>query len=268
MPIKSDNADFPAPVTPSCNLELSLQRAVAIANQRLQENATLEHLLLALIDDEDAAAVMRAGRVDLDELKRDLTAAIEPEAESPVSDGNLDAKPGPDFQRVIRRAAMHVKLGGRTEITGAGVLVALLDEHESRAAELLREHGMTRYNATRYISHKFAKEAAHAPALATGPEHPSAPAKPLGLLAEVQLLNDDYTPMEFVVQVLERIFGKDVETATRIMLQIHHKGTGTCGIYPCDVAAAMVAEVLDLSRQHQHPLQCVLQESSPAKRCP
>ena len=78
-------------------------------------------------------------------------------------------------------------------------------------------------------------------------------------LYQVVLLNDDYTPMEFVVQVLERIFDMDHETATRIMLQIHNEGIGSCGIYPYDAAKAKVAEVLDYASNHQHPLQCVLE---------
>jgi serine-type D-Ala-D-Ala carboxypeptidase/endopeptidase len=81
-----------------------------------------------------------------------------------------------------------------------------------------------------------------------------------GRLSEVRLLNDDATPMEFVVDVLERVFGKDVETATRIMLDIHSEGVGICGIYPHDVAAAKVTEVLDLARQHGHPLQCAREQ--------
>jgi ATP-dependent Clp protease adaptor protein ClpS len=68
--------------------------------------------------------------------------------------------------------------------------------------------------------------------------------------------------MEFVVQVLERVFGKDSETATRIMLEIHENGVGTCGLYPYEVADAKVSEVLNFAREHQHPLQCVLQRSS------
>jgi ATP-dependent Clp protease adaptor protein ClpS len=85
-----------------------------------------------------------------------------------------------------------------------------------------------------------------------------------GLLAEVRLLNDDHTPMKFVVQVLEEIFGKDFEAATRIMLEIHHGGVGTCGIYPYDIADAKMTEVINFARQHAHPLQCVLERSRPA----
>ena len=88
-----------------------------------------------------------------------------------------------------------------------------------------------------------------------------------GLLSEVRLLNDDYTTWEFVMYVLEWVFGKDLETATRIMLEIHNEGVGACGIYPHHVADAKVTEVLDLARQHQHPLQCVRERitSAPMK---
>jgi ATP-dependent Clp protease adapter protein ClpS len=89
---------------------------------------------------------------------------------------------------------------------------------------------------------------------------------PSRLLAEVRLLNDDHTPMEFVVQVLKRVFGKDRKTATRIMLEIHNKGLGTCGIYPYDIADAKVTEVLNFARRHEHPLQCVLERSSSTAR--
>ena len=84
---------------------------------------------------------------------------------------------------------------------------------------------------------------------------------PSRLLAEVRLLNDDHTPMEFVVQVLEEIFGRDFETATRIMPEIHHGGFGTCGIYPYDIADVKMTEVINFARQHEHPLQCVLERS-------
>jgi ATP-dependent Clp protease adapter protein ClpS len=95
-----------------------------------------------------------------------------------------------------------------------------------------------------------------------GPQ--SASDAPSALLAEVRLLNDDHTPMEFVVHVLEWIFGKDRETATRIMLEAHNAGYGICGIYPYDIADAKVTEAINFARQHEHPLQCVLERSSSA----
>jgi ATP-dependent Clp protease adaptor protein ClpS len=79
-------------------------------------------------------------------------------------------------------------------------------------------------------------------------------------LYKVLLLNDDYTPMEFVVHVLERFFNKGREDATRIMLHVHHKGVGICGVYTYEVAETKVAQVMDFSRQHQHPLQCTMEK--------
>src|ERR1700730_1362691 len=76
----------------------------------------------------------------------------------------------------------------------------------------------------------------------------------------VLILNDDYTPMEFVVHVLERFFSKDHEEATRIMLHVHHHGIGECGIYTYEVAETKVTQVMDFARKHQHPLQCVMEK--------
>jgi ATP-dependent Clp protease adaptor protein ClpS len=79
-------------------------------------------------------------------------------------------------------------------------------------------------------------------------------------LYKVLILNDDYTPMEFVVHVLERFFNKGREEATRIMLHVHHKGVGICGVYTYEVAETKVTQVMDFSRQHQHPLQCTMEK--------
>jgi ATP-dependent Clp protease adaptor protein ClpS len=76
----------------------------------------------------------------------------------------------------------------------------------------------------------------------------------------VLILNDDYTPMEFVVHILERFFQKDREAATRIMLHVHNHGVGECGVYTFEVAETKVSQVMDFARQHQHPLQCVMEK--------
>src|SRR5687767_12010102 len=141
----------------SRSLEQSLHRALALANERHHEYATLEHLLLALIDDQDAAAVMRACNVDLEKLRRSLIAYLESELENLVADGAEDSKPTAGFQRVIQRAVIHVQSSGREEVTGANVLVAIFAERESHAAYFLQEQDMTRYDAVNYISHGIAK---------------------------------------------------------------------------------------------------------------
>jgi ATP-dependent Clp protease ATP-binding subunit ClpA len=141
----------------SRSLEQSLHRALALANERHHEYATLEHLLLALIDDQDAAAVMRACNVDLDKLRRNVSSYLEAELENLVTEGGEDSKPTAGFQRVIQRAVIHVQSSGREEVTGANVLVAIFAERESHAAFFLQEQDMTRYDAVNYISHGIAK---------------------------------------------------------------------------------------------------------------
>ncbi|HEV7439733.1 MAG TPA: ATP-dependent Clp protease ATP-binding subunit ClpA, partial [Methylobacterium sp.] len=139
------------------SLEQSLHRALALANERHHEYATLEHLLLALVDDQDAAAVMRACNVEIDALKRSLVEYVDTELSNLTGDGRQDAKPTAGFQRVIQRAVIHVQSSGREEVTGANVLVAIFAERESHAAYFLQEQDMTRYDAVNYISHGIAK---------------------------------------------------------------------------------------------------------------
>ncbi len=139
------------------SLEKSLHKALTYANERNQEYATLEHLLLSLIDDADAAAVMRACNVDLELLRRTLTEYIDTELANLVAELDEDAKPTAGFQRVIQRAVIHVQSSGREEVTGANVLVAIFAERESHAAYFLQEQDMTRYDAVNYISHGIAK---------------------------------------------------------------------------------------------------------------
>jgi ATP-dependent Clp protease ATP-binding subunit ClpA len=141
----------------SRSLEQALHRALALAGERRHEYATLEHLLLALLDDQDAGAVMRACNVDMDVLRRSLVEYVDAELANLISDGRQDSKPTAGFQRVIQRAVIHVQSSGREEVTGANVLVAIFAERESHAAYFLQEQDMTRYDAVNYISHGIAK---------------------------------------------------------------------------------------------------------------
>ena len=141
----------------SRSLEQALHRALALAGERRHEYATLEHLLLALVDDQDAAAVMRACNVEIDVLRRNLVEYVDTELSNLTGDGRQDAKPTAGFQRVIQRAVIHVQSSGREEVTGANVLVAIFAERESHAAYFLQEQDMTRYDAVNYISHGIAK---------------------------------------------------------------------------------------------------------------
>ena len=143
----------------SRNLEQSLHRALALANERRHEYATLEHLLLALAEDQDAVAVLRACGVDLDKLRAELIEYLDNELTNLITSRPDDAKPTAGFSRVLQRAAVHVQSSGREEVTGANVLVALFSERESHAVYFLQEQEMTRFDAVNYISHGIAKAA-------------------------------------------------------------------------------------------------------------
>ncbi|WP_366554856.1 ATP-dependent Clp protease ATP-binding subunit ClpA [Aquibaculum sediminis] len=141
----------------SPSLEKTLHRALALANERRHEYATLEHLLLALGEDNDAVAVMRACGVDLDRLTSELTEYIDNELSNLINIHAGESKPTAGFQRVLQRAAIHVQSSGRAEVTGANVLVAMFSERESHAVYYLQEQDMTRLDAVNYISHGIAK---------------------------------------------------------------------------------------------------------------
>ena len=143
----------------SNTLEQAIHSALALANARQHELATLEHLLLSLLDEPDAAQVMQACDVNLEELRTTLTAFLEDDLSTLVTDiEGSEAVPTAAFQRVIQRAAIHVQSSGRTEVTGANVLVAIFAERESNAAYFLLEQEMTRYDAVNYIAHGVAKD--------------------------------------------------------------------------------------------------------------
>ena len=143
----------------STTLEQAIHAALALANARRHELATLEHLLLALIDEPDAAKVMQACSVDLDALRKTLVDFIDDDLSTLVTDvEGSEAVPTAAFQRVIQRAAIHVQSSGRTEVTGANVLVAIFAERESNAAYFLQEQDMTRYDAVNFIAHGVAKD--------------------------------------------------------------------------------------------------------------
>ena len=143
----------------SKTLEDAIHAALAIANSRRHELATLEHLLLALVDEPDAAKVMQACSVDLEDLRKTLNDFIDDDLSTLVTEvEGSEAVPTAAFQRVIQRAAIHVQSSGRTEVTGANVLVAIFAERESNAAYFLQAQDMTRYDAVNFIAHGVAKD--------------------------------------------------------------------------------------------------------------
>ncbi|MDZ4736849.1 MAG: ATP-dependent Clp protease ATP-binding subunit ClpA [Rhodospirillaceae bacterium] len=141
----------------SPNLEQTLHRALELAGGRRHEYATLEHLLLALTEDQDAVAVLRACNVDIDRLRRELTEYVDEGLEGLVTPDDREPKPTAGFQRVLQRAAIHVQSSGREDVTGANILVAIFSERESHAVYFLQEQDMSRLDAVNYLSHGIAK---------------------------------------------------------------------------------------------------------------
>jgi len=159
-------------------LEMALHRALGFANENHHTYATLEHLLLALTEEEDASAVMRACNVDLDLLRHKLETYIHAELDRQLMDDGEETRPTTAFQRVIQRAIIHAQSAGRDEVTGANVLVAIFAERESHAAYFLQEQQMTRYDAVNYIAHGIAKLGADLPEGAFFYEEIAPPGRP------------------------------------------------------------------------------------------
>ena len=142
----------------SSHLEESLHRAIRYAKDRRHEYVTLEHLLLSLVDDVDAAAVMTACEVDLSILRLSLLTFLDETLNHLVMSAEEESKPTPGFSRVVQRAAIHVRSVGRDEVSGANVLVAMFAERESHAVFFLQEQDMSRYDAVRYLSQGLGKQ--------------------------------------------------------------------------------------------------------------
>ncbi len=160
----------------SRNLEQTLHRALSLASERRHEYATLEHLLLGLTDDSDAATVLKACGLDLDKLRTDLGEFLDKDLAGLATDRPGDPKPTAGFQRVVQRAAIHVQSSGRDEVTGANVLVALFSERESHAVYFLQMQDMTRLDAVNFISHGIAKapgRSAQRPVLGSNNQQPN-----------------------------------------------------------------------------------------------
>lgn len=265
----------------SRKLEETRSRAYAHADQRRHKSLTCVHLLLALTEDEDAVAVMRACGVDLEALRHKVTHYLDTELQDLVRPTPEEIEKASGFKRIVaktknlvspkearmdfevQRALQHAlfiqkasesKLSEAGDITGANVLVSLF-QPDSKAAALLRESGVSRFDAVRYISHGISKlSVEHATSAVASGEREA-----LGASCTVRLLNDNYTPMDFVVYVLENFFAKKRQEATDLMLQIHRQGMAICGIYPCEEAATKVNLVMDYARKNEHPLQCTME---------
>jgi ATP-dependent Clp protease ATP-binding subunit ClpA len=244
--VSSTRASAESPLTADLitqELETALHEAFVRARQARNEYITVEHMLLALLDTPSAAEVLRGCGAGIEDLRNALVQEIEAETPQLAGKGEADIQPTLGFQRVLQRAILHAQAVG-ARVTGAEALVAIFGEKDARAVLLLQRHSVTRFAVVSFL----ARSSAAVPA--TGPE--AATATDL----QVVLYNDDFTPMEFVVGVLEKFFGMNREEATDAMMEVHQQGAAVCGLYARETAEDLVKQVTSYATQHDHPLVC------------
>lgn len=259
----------------SLDLQLSMHRAFVNARSLRYETISMEQLLLALLDNPRVVNVLRACSIDIEGMRGSFSAVVRNSTPVAAGTGSVEPQASPEFTRVLQRTirrtqaiprstgrrrnaskaasqipAMLRKSAGPQTADGADVLVAILEEPESRAAEELRRYGVTRLVVTNAIAHGITSADSLAMPLlqADGIEE-----------VAVVLENDDFTPMEFVVSVLQDHLGLDLASATQVMLDIHNGSRPVCGRFPADVAADKVELVRAGASQAGHPLRCVIE---------
>ena len=224
-------------------LEVSLHMAFVEARQKRHEFITVEHLLLALLDNRSSREVLRACGADIEQLRKNLTKHVAELTLVIAADREVDTQPTLGFQRVIQRAILHVQSAGKKQVAGADVMVAMFGEKDSHAVHFLKQEGVDRLGVVKYLSHGVT---------------PKAKAVDLGDAAEVQIVlhDDDSTPMSFLADVLQDLFGMSKQDAAETMLEIYREGKAVCGLYSREDGEALVQQVLSYARENGHPLVC------------
>jgi ATP-dependent Clp protease ATP-binding subunit ClpA len=229
-------------------LELSLHKAFVEAQQSRHEFVTVEHLLLALLHNATAAEVLRACGANMDELGKNLAQHVAEQTPLIAAGREVNSQPTLGFQRVIQRAIVHVQSAGKKEVTGANVLVAIFGEKDSHAVYFLQQQGIVRLDVVKHLSHGATKMPQPDPGTSEATEASD---------VQVVIYNDDYTPMEFLVRVLQKFFGMKREDAAETMLEIYRDGAAVCGLYSRDAGEALVRQIVAYALENGHPLRCV-----------
>jgi ATP-dependent Clp protease adaptor protein ClpS len=237
-------------ITFSDGLEKTLRCATSIARAQNRASAEQEDLLLALTEDDETAAAFIAAGTDLDLLRRDIATLFEDELGEPSPDLAEAAFHTPAIHDLFEDTIDVVRAAGRDVVTSADILGVLISETVGFALE---EQGVTRHDLLSYISHGVAKA-----------EIIAAPVAPAGETLALFILNDQFTPMVFVVDILREVFGLTEDDAQRVMRDTHHSGRGACGVFPRAVAIDLVRRVESAARKQQHPLRCLLLPASEA----
>ena len=231
-------------VTFSDGLEKTLRRATSIARAHTRASAEPEDLLLALTEDDETAAAFVAAGVDLDLLRNEMATLFEDELGGPPPDLADAAFHTPAIHDLFVDTIDFVRASGRDVVTSGDILGVLISETVGFALE---EQGVTRHDLLSYISHGLAKTQILA--------EPTAPA---GDTLTLFILNDHFTPMAFVADILRDIVGLTEDEARRVMLETHHSGRGACGVFSRMMAIDLVQRVEGTARERQHPLRCLL----------
>ncbi len=256
-------------------LSISLKRSFVEARELQSETVSLEQLLLALLHNPRVADVLLACSVHVGNLHNDLVAIVHHSTLSADGKTSVEPQASPEYERTLQRAIIRVQAtrgsgsrytglrraterllaifkpaAGRAAVHGTDLLVAVFDETETPAALALRRHGISRYDVTNFIAHGIKPSGATSPS----PAQPLPPGR-----VDVVLVNDDFTPMEFVVKILQEQFMFDLEPAAAIMLKIHRDGRAVCGRFDSAVAARTAAAVRRAAHEEGHPLKCILE---------
>jgi ATP-dependent Clp protease ATP-binding subunit ClpA len=229
----------------STELEYCLNDAFQRAREERHEFITVEHLLMALLDNPSAAEVLRACAANIDDLRKSLSAFIKENTPTVGGTDEVDTQPTLGFQRVIQRAILHVQSKGKKEVTGANVLVAIFGEKDSHAEHFLGRQRIGRVDVLNYVSHGVTK----------APGSDSAEAINVGDV-QVVIRDDHLTPMDFLARVLQKFFEMNREDAAETMLEIYRDGSAVCGLYSRKDGEALVDQVLAHARESGYPLNC------------
>lgn len=245
-------------------LEIILHNAFVEARSRRHEYITAGHLMLAVLGNDSLAAVLGAVGLNLEDVRSDLVRIIEKATPIPDGKGEPDTQPTMQFQRAIQQAILDVQEGGRSLVTSADVLLALLSD--KNMAALFEKCGATRSQVLAIAAEIRSAAEKHVARPKQGaqewvllPESPppgdGPPPRDANDL-QVVLYNDDETPMQFVVDVLQKFFAMSKDDAAEAMLEVHREGVAMCGLYARAEAMALIEQVLAYSRGHGHPLRC------------
>lgn len=257
------------------DLEVSLHMAFVAARKLRYETISLEQLLLALLDNPRAADVLRGCAADLEALRADVLQIVRNSTLVAAGTDSVEPAASPEFQRVLQRAIARVmalsespgqgpnaptsrswipsvlrKSSNQPAVDGADVLAALLGETASPAVDVLQRHGVTRLSVTSVIAHGTT-----GPDPVTTLQAQGGDATSMAIVVE----NDDFTPMEFVVEVLQEHLGLSQESAVRVMLQVHHEGRAIAGRFPAGVAVQKAERLRAAASQAGHPFRCLVE---------